>query len=274
VRVYISVDIEGVAGVVHPDQAWSGRPDYPIARRHMTQEANAAVAGAFEAGASAVLVNDSHGGMKNLLLEDLDPRVQIIVGNLKPYSMVQGLEERYDLALFVGYHAGMGATGGILDHTYSGACVSQVQVNGQTMNETGVNALLAGVAGTPVGLVTGDAATCAEARELLPGVETVTVKWGISRYCARTLHPVEAQRLIREAARGAVRRAGEFKPFRLNAPYTLRLKFLNSGMADGASLMPGVNRVDGLTIEYASSDMRELYRGMRAAIALAGTTIP
>jgi D-amino peptidase len=273
-KIYISVDMEGIAGIVHVDQTRPDGQDYRVGRELMTAETNAAALGAFDAGAKEVLVNDSHGDMRNLLFDRLDPRVQVISGSLKPYSMVQGTEMRHDAALFVGYHAGMGARAGILDHTYSGASVSEVSVNGRALNETGLNALVAGAHGTPVALVTGDDRVCAEVRELLGEVETVAVKWGISRYCARSLHPAEACRQIREASKRAVEGRARFRPFRMDPPYRLRIRFLNAGMADGAGVMPGTDRVDGTTVEFRTQDVFELFRAMLAMTRLGDQAIP
>lgn len=271
-RVYVSVDLEGVAGVVHVDQTRGTGSDYQRFRQFMTDEANAAVLGAFDAGATEVLVNDSHGDMRNLLLDRLDPRVQIISGSLKPFSMTQGVELRHDAALFIGYHAGMGARAAILDHTYSGAVVGQVTVNGRVLNETGINALVCGAYDTPVALVAGDERCCAEAREILGDVETVVTKWAITRYSARSLHPTESCKRIREAAARAVKRKGE--PFRLAPPYDLRIRFLNSGMADGAEVVPGAVRVDGTTVSFNAASAPDLMKALLAMTKLADASIP
>ncbi len=273
-KAYVSVDREGVAGIVHVDQTRPDGQDYPRARELMTAEANAAALGAFDAGARQVLVNDSHGDMRNLLLDRLDPRVEIITGDSKPLSMAQGLETRYDAAMFIGYHAGMGARAGVLDHTYYGAVVSQISVNGRAVNEAALNAMVAGAHGTPVVLVSGDDRCCQEASAALPDATLVPVKWAVSRYCARSLHPAEAQRRIRAAARRAVKNARKVKPCRVDPPYALRLAFLNSGMADHAELMPGVKRVDGRTVEFETRDIHELFRAMLAAMILAMESIP
>ena len=273
-KVFISVDMEGVAGIVHVDQTRASGQDFFRAREAMTAEANAAALGAFDAGATEVVINDSHADMRNLLVERLDQRVQVISGNLKPLSMAQGLEERYDAALFVGYHAGMGAKAGILDHTYHGGAVADVKVNGRRLNETGLNGLVAGARGTPVVLVTGDDRCCAEARDTIPEVETVTVKWAISRYCARSLHPAEAQKRIREGAIKALRRRAEIPPFKMDAPYTLELTFQNAGMADKVELLPRSTRLDGVRVEYTAADPSELFRALLASLALASASIP
>lgn len=271
-RIYISVDIEGIAGVVRRHQVVRGESGYPEACRLMTGEANAAARGAFDAGATEVLVNDSHGDMCNLVLEDLDPRVQVLSGNLKRFSMAEGVQDgRFALALFVGYHGGMGTQDAILDHTYRSSVLWSVRVNDQTMNEAALNAMVAGAAGTPVGLVTGDASTCAQCRALLPGVETVTVKWAVSRLAARSLHPTQARAAVREGAAKAVAGADRFRPFHLDPPYTLEIDTIDTAMADAAAIMPGVLRPGPRTLRYVADDVSTMFRALLALIRLGGT---
>jgi len=274
VNVYISVDMEGCAGVVNADQCTKTGVDYPLARRWMTGEANAAALGAFDAGATRVLVNDSHGDMANLLLDDMDPRVSVISGSLKRRSMVAGIEERFDVALFVGYHAGASSLHGVLDHTYYGRVVANVRVNGTTLSETGLNALVAGAHGTPVGLVTGDSTTCAQAREQLGEVETVAVKSALSRYAAESLTPAAACERIRAAARRVCEQRARLKPFVIEPPLMLEVTTLNSGMADGAELLPGVERLAGTWLRYEARDPETLLQALRAITVLGAATIP
>lgn len=273
-RIYLSVDLEGIAGVVHVDQTRRNGHDYEKARRWMTAEANAAIKGAFDGGASYVLVNDSHADMRNFILEELDPRVELISGNLKPYSMVEGTQDPFDLALFIGYHAGASSRAGILDHTYFGAVVSHVRVDGREFNEAGLNALVCGENGIPVGLVTGDQTACAQAKALLGDIETVIVKEGITRYCARSLHPQEARKRIYEGTRKALSRIKEFTPLRLNSAHRLEVDFLNAAMADAANLVPDTTREGALTVAYEAKTPGRLLRMLQVMTKLAGTTIP
>jgi D-amino peptidase len=271
VVVYISIDMEGVAGVVHVDQTRREGRDYERARRWMTAEANAAIAGAFDGGATAVLVNDSHGDMRNLVLDELDPRVELISGALKPLSMVQGITAEAACALFIGYHAGAGSRAGILDHTMYGRVVARLRVGGADWNETALNAAACGALGVPVALVTGDRTTCAQATQLLGEVATVAVKDAITRYAARTILPVVACDRIRAAAREAVRRPP--KPFQPPAPFELELDFVNSACADAAELVPATRRVSGLTCGYRAPDAATLIQVIQAWTTLAGTTL-
>jgi D-amino peptidase len=273
-RVYISCDLEGVCGVVHTEQTYPDGRGYQHAQELMTAEANSAAVGAFKAGAKKVVINDAHGSMINIIIDKLDRRVQLISGSLKPLSMVQGIEDGFDLAFFIGYHAGMGMQSSVLAHTYWGAVVSEVTINGRTMNEAGINALVAGYYNTPVGLITGDDKACLETKRLLGNIETVVVKWGISRYAARALHPKEAQRRIKDAAMRVTKNAKKFKPFKLKPPYILKVRMINTGMADNAERMPGAKRLDPFTIQFSTPDLIQLLKAMETALCLGGVTIP
>jgi len=271
-NVLISIDIEGVAGVVHPDQSQRGGSDYEQTRLLMTAEANAAALGAFAGGATRVLIADAHGDMRNLIAERLVPRVEIVSGNFRPSSMVQGVEESCEYALFVGYHARMGTVHGVLDHTHSGASLLEVSVNGRALGEIGLNTLVCSSLGTSVALVTGDAACCAEALEILPDVGTVVTKWGYGRYSARSLHPAEARRQIQEAARLAVQSRHEL-PQVARPPFEVRLRFQNAGMADAAEIVPGFDRLDAFTIRFEAQEPMGVLRGRLAAQRLADAGI-
>lgn len=267
-KVYISADLEGISGVVHWDETGrEGGEDYQRARRLMTREVNAAVEGALEAGATEVVVNDAHGTMRNLLVEELHPAVRLISGSPKPFSMVQGLDGSFRCAFFIGYHSRAGSRG-VLSHTYTGT-VAEYRVNGRVMGETGMNAAVAGEYGVPVVLVSGDSAVAEEARALLGPVETVVVKEYVARHAAASLVPQKVHGLLREAARRAVTRAGEIPPFRVDPPVEIHIRFTHSGLADAAELMPGAMRIDDVTVGYRAPDFLTAYRAGRALMALA-----
>jgi D-amino peptidase len=270
-RVYISVDMEGVAGVVHEDQTDPSDPrhagEYNRMRRLMTSEANAAVEGALEAGATYVLVNDSHWLMRNLLAEELHPSAELLSGGPKLRSMVEGVELGFDAALFVGYHAMAGARHAIIDHTYT-SIVHQVLLNGRAAGELAINAAFAGSHGVPVALVSGDQALAEEARALLgDGVETVIVKHAVGRFAARSISPAESCRRIREGTAAALRRPHQ--PLVLERPVRLQVEFALSQMADMAELVPGSVRTGGRTIQYLHEDYGEVFRAWRALYNLA-----
>jgi len=271
-RVYISVDMEGVAGVVHEDQTDPIDPrhagEYNRFRRLMTSEANAAVEGALAAGATRVLVNDSHWLMRNLLAEELHPSAELLSGGPKLRSMVEGVDLGFDAAMFVGYHAMAGAAAAVIDHTYT-SIVHQVRLNGRPAGELAINAALAGIHGVPVVLVSGDQALAAEAKDLLgDGVEAVVVKHAVGRFAARSVSPAESCRRIREGATAALRRKHE--PLELRPPIRLEVEFALTQMADMAELVPGSLRTGGRTIEYVHDDYGEVFRAWRALYNLAG----
>src|SRR5690606_6665890 len=198
-KVYVSVDMEGVIGLTDPEEMHAGGSGYERGCELMTGDANAAVDGAYAAGAEAVVVNDAHGSTKNLRIDLLDPRATLIRGPGKPMRMAEGLTAGFRAACFVGYHARAGVQHGVLNHTWMGKEIQNVYLNGELCGETRLVAGFAGFLGVPVVLVTGDEAVCEEAREVLGDVETVAVKRGIDKFAAELLPPGVAQRRIREA---------------------------------------------------------------------------
>jgi D-amino peptidase len=271
-RVYISVDMEGVAGVVHQDQTdptdSRHAGEYNRMRRLTTSEANAAIEGALAAGADRILVNDSHGSMRNLLAEELRPEAELLSGGPKLRSMVEGVELGFDAAMLVGYHAMAGVAHAVIDHTYT-SIVHQVRLNGRPAGELAINAALAGSYGVPVALVSGDQALAAEAKALLgDGVEAVIVKHAVGRFAARSVSPDESCRRIRDGAISGLRRS--HRPLVLERPVRLEVEFALTQMADMAELAPGSVRTGGRTLEYVHDDYREVFRAWRALYNLAG----
>jgi D-amino peptidase len=270
-RVYISTDMEGVAGIVHEDQTnpieQRHAGEYNRSRRLMTNEANAAIAGALDAGATRVVVNDSHWDMRNLLAEDLNPAAELLSGSPKRLSMVEGIDEGFDAAMFIGYHAMAGTHRAVIDHTYTSR-VYQARINGAAVGELALNAAMAGEHGVPVALVSGDQALAAEASGLLgEGVETVIVKEAVGRFAARSLAPSVACTRIRSAAVAALKR--QHTVFRFQAPIRLEVDFIVSQMADMAELVPGSVRVGGRTVFYTADSYQETFRAWRAMYNLA-----
>jgi D-amino peptidase len=270
-RVYISVDMEGISGVVHEDQTDPIEPrhagEYNRFRRLMTDEANAAITGALDAGATSVLVNDSHWLMRNLLAEELHPAAELLSGGPKLLSMVEGIDTGFDAAVFIGYHARAGTARAIIDHTYTSR-VYEVRINGQPVGELALNAAIAGLHGVPVALVSGDQAIASEARSLLGDqVETVVVKQSVGRFAARSLAPTVACQRIRTGAAAALRK--KHVPFTFDSPIGVEVDFVESHMADMAELVPGSHRVGGRTVRYSGSDYLEVFRAWRAMYNLA-----
>ena len=272
-RVYISVDMEGVAGIAHEDQTDPLDPrhaaEYALACRLMTGEANAAVEGALAAGATAVTVSDSHWLMRNIIADELHEAAELVSGGPRLHSMVEGIDGGFDAALFIGYHARAGTANATIDHTYTDR-VYEVRVNGVAFGEVGLNAALAGTYGVPVVLVSGDRAVAAEAKELLgEPVETVVVKESLGRFSARSVAPAVARRRIHDGAKRAL--AHGHAPFTVTSPVTISVDFARTQMAEMAALVPGSWRVGGRTVEFAHDDYREAFRAWRAMYNLAAT---
>jgi D-amino peptidase len=270
-KILIAADMEGISGVVHWDHVDSKHAEYPRFRKLMTGDVNAAIRGAFDGGATAVLVSDGHGGGRNLLLEDLDPRTELNAGSPSPLSMVQGAESGPSAARLIGYHARAGSQNAILDHTWSSR-VANLWLNGRIMGEIGLNAALCGHFDVPVLLVSGDQTACSEAVDLLGPVETAVVKRANGRMAAQCLPPPAAQQAIYEAALRAVQRLADGTappPLRLEPPVTLCLEFVNSGLADRAAILPGARRLEGRRIEVTVQDAPAAFRSFRALVELA-----
>jgi D-amino peptidase len=276
-EVFISVDMEGVAGVAHRQQVTRGSDEYPAARALMAGEANAAIAGACDGGATRVVVNDSHGDMRNLEADELDERAELLTGSPKiPYGMVQGISATQGAALFIGYHARTGTQAATLDHAFAGGVIHDIRVNGDCWGEIELNATLAGSFGVPVALVTGDDKACAQAAERLPQARRVVVKHALGRQNVLGLHPAQARARIREAAAEAVSaccRAG-VEPFRPAPPFAMEVDVANTGMADVAELLPGAVRLGPRTIQFTASTADELIRARMAITTLATTALP
>jgi D-amino peptidase len=266
-RIYVSVDMEGLAGVAHAHQVTFGptldRTDYDRSRALMAGEANAAIEAARAAGADEVVVNDSHWQMRNLRAEDLAAGARLILGD-KPLSMTQGIgaegDGAFDGAAFIGYHAGAGNARGVIAHTYSSVSVLELRVNGVPHNEAGVNAIRLGHHGVPVILVAGDDALAAEVERLLPWAERVVVKRALGYSTAESLSPDEARTAIREGMARAIGRLGEMRPYRPESPLRGEVDFRLPVMADYAAVLPGIERLAARTVGFTAPDGDSLYR--------------
>jgi D-amino peptidase len=271
-KVYISVDMEGIAGISHPDPTSRGDSGYAAAVDLMVGEANAAIEGALAGRATEILVNDSHGGMFNLRPADLNPAARVLQGQ-KAWSMVAGAgpDAGFDVALFVGYHARAGHPRGTIAHTYSGRPTLS-KLNGRPVGETGLNAAVLGAWGIPVGLVAGDDALAEEVAEWLPWAERVIVKTAAGGNAAASLHPKVARDLVRSGAERAVRRAaaGELQPLVVPPPVVVEVDYRKAVAADYAAMLPGAERVGDRGVRFEAPDAVTAYRGFLVGVRLAG----
>ena len=260
-KVYISVDMEGIAGVNGDDQTSPGGAEYGRARKLMAEDANAAIRGAFEGGATDVLVNDSHGGQRNLLPEDLDPRARLISHTFKRYGMMEGLDDTFDAIVYVGYHAKADAPRGLFAHTGSGV-VRDLQVNGTSVGEGGLNAVLAAWFGVPVVAVSGDDVAVEEVKALVPGIRGAVVKRAINIRAVELRPLVEARKDIQNAAREGVRAATKPARSQLKS-YQVRMQFRNFTIPEVASAFSEMKVVAPDTVEFTRATMPEAYRLVR-----------
>jgi D-amino peptidase len=270
-RIYISADMEGVAGITAEEQTNPvGQPEYAFSCELMTAEVRAACEGAKEAGATSIVVNDSHWNMRNIIHDGLPADVRLIRGSDKPLSMNQGLEAGADFAAYVGYHAGGGTRDAVLDHTYTDTTIHEVRINGEPCSEARINAAVAGAYGVPVVFLSGDQSACADAASFLPWAVTVEVKRAIGRYAAASLSPEESRAAIRSGMRTAVREAKKrgSKPYALVPPIALEMTFTYTSKADVAALLPGSERISGRTIRFVHDDILTAFRAFRAMMLL------
>jgi D-amino peptidase len=257
-KVYMSVDIEGVAGVIDRSQgALDGGRDYELGRLLMTEETNAAILGALDAGADEIVVNDSHGPMRALLPLQLHAKATLIQGRIKHRFMVEGLDDSFDAVFMVGYHAPAGVRDGVLNHAFH---PYELRYNGQVWSEIGLTASVAGHYGVPVALVTGDDAAIRDAEALLPPHVGVSVKRGISRLGGESVHPEVARERIRDGARQAIERLAEFEPLKVTTPVEIEMDLYHSPQADITALIPTVERVGDRTVRFASPDALRAYQ--------------
>jgi D-amino peptidase len=261
-KIYISTDFEGVAGIVDWDQIMQGSADYELGRRLLLGEVNAAIAGAQAAGADQFTVNDSHSKMHNLEPDRLLGRATLISGKHKPMYMMEGLDASYDAIFFLGYHGSIGASQAVLSHSYNPRAIWETRLNGQIVGEAALNALVGAHFGVPIALVTGDQVTAAEAEQLSPAPHCLAVKRSISRFAAESLHPEVACERIAEAARAALTSQRPAGPPAFPTPTELEVTFLTADMAEMAAWLHGVELVAGhsRTVRYTSDQPLDIYR--------------
>ncbi len=259
-KVYISADMEGVAGVVTSDQLGPQGFEYERFRGFMTNEVLAAIDGARAAGATEILVSDSHGNGENLLIERFPADVQVVRSWPRPLAMMEGIDASFDAVLFVGYHASTTNPRGVRAHTMSSATLADVRLNGVPVPEAGLNAAIAGHFRVPVAMISGDEAAVKEAQALLGPIEGAVVKWDTGFHSARTLTPGASCDRIREAAKAALGRLPAMKIYDVKAPVTLDLRFKNYRPAEVLAYLPVVERTDAHAIRFRGKDILETIR--------------
>ncbi|MDZ7267934.1 MAG: M55 family metallopeptidase [candidate division KSB1 bacterium] len=257
-KIYISADMEGIAGVVSDAQLGPEGFEYQRFREFMTSEVNAAIEAAFAAGATEILVSDSHGNGQNLLLEKLPPGVQVVRSWPRPLMMMQGIDESFAGVIFIGYHSSTTNPRGVRAHSFSSATLADVRLNGVSMSEAGFNAALAGHFNVPVIMISGDDAIVEEATAMLGRIEGAVVKWAYGFHSAKSLSPTAACDLIRTKVTAAMQRLREFKPYKLKTPVQLEVRFKNYRPAEVLSYLAIVQRPDAHSIAFSGRDMVEV----------------
>ena len=259
-RIFISADMEGLAGVVGDEQRSRKGQDYQLARRWMAQEVNAAVEGAIEAGAEEIVVNDAHAASMNLALSDLHEGASLINGSGKPLSMMEGIQTGFDATFFIGYHAMRGTQNACMDHTYSESKVMAVRINGTPYGEIGINARVAGHFGVPVVLVSGDNMTVAEAKAFLGDVSAVAVKEAIGRYAAKSLSQAKVHKMLRLGAQQALKDLSQCRPLVFPPPINMEVEFVGTEHADRAQLLSEVERTGPRTVTASGGNFLDVFR--------------
>lgn len=249
-KIFITADYEGVCGHVQ----WNSGGE----REAITADMNAAIAGAAEGGATEILAGEAHANMRNILPEKLDSRASFLSGQPKPLNHVGGIDNTFDAAMFVAYHAKAGALKGIMAHTYTDKIFS-LKFNDIEVGEIGTDAAITGYFGVPVIMVTGDKAACDEASALLGDIEAVVVKEGVSRSAGRCVHPRKARELIKEGAKRAMSLIGRVKPFVVEPPVYTEVVFVNPSHADNLEHLPSIERIDGRTVAFKTDDFIEAF---------------
>ncbi|WP_063802171.1 M55 family metallopeptidase [Streptomyces sp. WM6378] len=267
-RIFISSDMEGAAGVVDWDQCRPAGAQYGYFRGLLQGEVNAAIEGARGAGASEFLVNDSHSAMANLRPDELAGRARYLSGRHKPLYMMQGLDASFDGIFFVSYHGSMSGPSSTLSHTYNPKAIAEVRLNGVPAGESGINALVALGHRVPVVLITGDGITAEEIEPFCPGIRAAVVKSSVSRFAADSMHPAQARELIRDAAHEAVQSLPRAVVPAIELPATLTVRFRNTDLAEMATWINGAVREDELTVRLTDADPIRLYRSFVAVVML------
>lgn len=267
-KLFLSTDFEGTSGIVAWEQIIEGNAEYEQGRSLLTNEVNAVISGALEAGATELVVNDSHHYMRNLHPQDLLGRAMLITGKHKPLYMMEGLDSSFDGICFVGYHGSIGAERAVLSHTYNPGAIWEVRINGDIVGESAINALVATHYGVPIIFVSGDEVTVQEAQSIAPNAEKVVVKQSLGRFAAAHIHPAVACEMLQSGASRAVRNLKKMHPPVFSRPVSLEVTFLFADMAEMAPGVRGVERVGPRSITISSEDLLDLYRMFVTVVTL------
>ena len=269
-KVFISVDMEGISGIVDGSMTGRDQPDYQKGRALMVGDVNAAIEGVLALGEAEIVVSDGHGSMTNIEPQELNRAAALVRGTPNPLSQMAGIDGSFDAAMFIGYHSMKGTLHGVLSHTFSGRAIESLRINGMEVGETAMNAAIAGYHRVPLICVSGDLAVTREAKALNPEIEVVAVKEAVSRTAAKCFNPERARELIKEAVTRALEKRKSIEPFTFEPPIEVLVRYTNAGMADAVGFMPSADRVDGKTIKFVLDDYLKAFGAFRASVYIAG----
>ena len=267
-KIFISVDMEGISGVVQPAQLGPGGFEYQSAREWMTAEVNAAITGIRDTGPAEIVVCESHGNGQNVLIDKLPEDVRIVRGFPRPLEMMQGIDESFAAAVFIGYHGSEWATGAVRGHTMSSARLLGIKLNGMEVSEGIFNAAVAGQFGVPVAFVSGDRLAVTQLQQVAPSAEGAVVKEPYGYHSAMTVTPARGQAMIRDAAKRAMAKLGSLRPYRVNAPVGLEVGFKLTIDAERAAFVPGLSRSDAHNVKGTFKDMVEISKLLQVVSSL------
>jgi len=262
-KVFISVDMEGTSGLINWDETSQGGPDYPMFRKFMTEEANAAIAGALDAGATEIVVRDAHDSARNILPDLLRPEARLIREWNGPLSMMEGIDKTFDAVVFIGNHARAGTPNAVLKHTMS-LSLFDVILNGVRLPEAAWNAAIAGYFDVPVVFLSGDSAICKQIKEIIGPIETAAVKDGMGP-AASMIHPSKAREMIQKGVAAALKNLKAYRPYKPAAPYKLEIVFTDENLARRASYIPGADRTGERSVAFTSTDFMDIVKYFRLA---------
>ncbi|MFA1820079.1 M55 family metallopeptidase [Virgibacillus oceani] len=268
-KLFISVDMEGIAGVSTIQQMVK-EGEYQRFRKLMTEEVNAAISGAFKAGAKEVVVADGHGNMSNIIIEALDPRARLVSGNNRVMCQLEGLDESFDGIIFVGHHGREGGSEAVISHTLAGVCVNEMKINGEVVGETEMNAMVAGAFDVPAIFISGDNLYVSEVKETLPEVESVITKYAKDRLSAELIHPEKVNELVEEGVASAVKNIANFKPFETkDMETTFEIQFKGPQQAHMTTTIPSVEMTSPTSIKFTCGDIVTAYKHMWGCVIIA-----
>lgn len=270
-KFFISADMEGISGVA-TNQQLKTPSEYQRFRKLMTADVNAAIEGAFNGGATEIVVADGHGNMSNIIIEELDKRARLVSGNNRVMCQLEGLDESFDGIMFVGHHGREGGSDvAIISHTLAGICVNEMKINGKVVGETEMNTYAAGAFGVPAIFISGDDAYVKEVQETLPNIEAAVTKRAVDRFAAELIHPEVAQDIIREKAESAVKNVSRHQPMALEGPITFEIQFKGSQQAKMTTTIPSVELIGPKQIRFTCEDMITAYKHMWGCVIIAIT---